>query len=139
MSVVYRMGDSRQLKIDSITVTIQPLDYKVKSDMQSLIMDGRAMDAAILGIKNGIKEIKGLVLPDGSEYELGRDEKGILDDDTVNDLLNIPESAKINLVAIRLLDGMPQREFIDPQTGETLEGVSFVKEKTPRKKPQRSK
>lgn len=133
MSVVYKLTDTRDLKIDNIVVTIRPLDYKTKSDMQALIMSGKYLDSAILGLKHGVKDIKGLKNPDGTDYELSKSEDAI-EESSINDILNIPEASKLNVVALALINGMPQKEFVDPETGKSLSGVSFVKEKSTRKK-----
>ena len=134
MSVVYRLTDRRRLKIDDIEVVIAPLDYKVKADMQALIIQGRPMDAAILALKHGIKDVDGLTLSDGSKYELEKDDSGALSEQAINDLLNIPQSEKINLVSISLLHGMPQKQFTDPETGKSLAGVKFVEKPASKKK-----
>lgn len=136
MSVVYRLTDRRRVKIDDIVVSIAPLDYKVKSDMQALILAGKAMDAAILGLKNGVKAIEGLSLADGSEYTIDVKSDGV-SDACINDLLNIPQSNSLNLIALSLLNGMPQKEFTDPETGKALEGVKFVEKPEPKKRKAR--
>lgn len=129
MSIVYRINDVIDLKINDLIVSISPLNYKVKADMQSYIMAGKPMDAASVALKNAIKKIKGLCLPDGSEYELEFDASGCLSDSCISDLLNIPEATKLNIVAVSLINGIPQGEFIDAETGKPLEGVKFVKTK----------
>jgi len=135
MSVVYRMNDKREVKVDGIVVSLSPLNYKVKADMQANVMAGKPMDAAVLALKHGVKEIKGLTLLDGSEYSLEFDADGALKDSCIDDLLNIPESSKLNVMAISLINGMPQGEFLDPESGKPMAGVKFVEQKkTSRKK-----
>lgn len=126
MSVVYRIKDTFDVKIGDVVFKISPLDYKVKADMQANVLAGKPMSAAILALKHSVKSVEGLTLEDGSPYELSKDEDGSLDNDAINDLLNIPESAKLNVIAISLIHGMPQGEFVDPETGKPLDGVKFV-------------
>jgi len=134
MSVVYRVSDTRELKIDSVTVTLRPLDYKIKADMQASVMAGKPMDAAVMALKHCIKGIKGLKLGDGKTYELEFETDGALKENHIDDLLNIPESAKLSVIAVGLINGMPEGEFMDPETGVQMEGVKFVKRTAPRKK-----
>lgn len=127
MSVVYRVNDTFDIKIGDVVFAISPLNYKVKADMQSYVMAGKPMDAAVLALKNAVKSVSGLKLPDGSNYELEFDASGQLKDSSIDDLLNIPESGKLNVIAISLVNGMPQGEFIDPETGKPMSGVKFSK------------
>jgi hypothetical protein len=127
MSTVYTMSDKRQLKIDDVTITISPLDYKTKADMQACVIAGRPMDAAVLALKHSIKGVSGLKLEDGSGYSLPMDPDGTVSDAGINDLLNIPQSSRLSAVCISLIHGMPQGEFIDPETGKPIKGVKFVK------------
>lgn len=134
MSVVYRISDTFDVKIGQVTFKISPLDYKTKADMQSKVISGKPMDAAVLALKNAVKDVSGLKLPDGSSYKLEMEENGSLSDNTINDLLNIPEAAQLNVVAISLIHGIPQGEFLDPETGKPMEGVKFIKKGSSRKK-----
>lgn len=133
MSVVYRVTDRFDVEIDNIVVSLSPLDYKVKADMQANVIAGKPMDAAVLALKHCIKDVKGLKLADGSDYELKFDGDS-LSEDTISDLLNIPESSKLNVIAIGLIHGMPKGEFLDPETHKPMEGVKFVDKKSTRKK-----
>ncbi len=136
MSVVYTIDDKIDLKIGSVVVTISPLNYKVKSDMHALVLAGKHMDCAVLGMRHSIKSISGLTNSNGSDYKLKFDESGALADACIDDLLNISESENLSTIALQLMRGMPQGEFTDPLDGKKLKGVSFVKEEksTSRKK-----
>lgn len=134
MSVVYRVNDKFDIKIGEVVFSISPLNYKVKADMQSLVIAGKPMDAAVLALKNSVKSVSGLKLPNGSEYSLEFKDNGELEDACIDDLLNIPESSKLNVIAISLIHGMPQGEFLDPETNKPMEGVKFVKKASARKK-----
>jgi len=134
MSVVYRVSDTFDLKIGNVVFSISPLDYKVKADMQANVIAGKPMDAAVLALKNSVKSVSGLKTPDGSDYEIDFETDGSMSEDCINDLLNIPEASKLNVIAISLIHGMPQGEFLDPETGKPMDGVKFVKKATSRKK-----
>jgi hypothetical protein len=134
MSVIYSMDDTRDVKVDDVVFTLRPLDYLKKSQMETAISQGNFMDAAVVALKSGIKDVKGLKRPDGTEYKLEFDESDMLTDRSINDLLNIPQNSKLSVIAFSMLNGISQSEFVDPQTGEPLEGVKFV-EKPKAKKP----
>ena len=129
------MSDRIPVKIHDMTVKISPLSYDVKSACQSLIMNGNHMEAAVYALKNSIKEIDGLENEDGSKYQLQFSE-GQISQDSIDEILNVPGSDEMQLVAISLLQGIP-KEFVDPGTGKKLTGVEFLKE--PSRKKARSR
>jgi hypothetical protein len=133
MSTVYRTSDRIDIKIDSVVFTVSPMDYKTKADIQSNVIAGRIMDAAVVALKNSVKDVKGLKNYDGSQYSLEFDENKILTDECINDLLNISESDKLSLVAVSLTQGMPKDQFTDDK-GRPVEGVSIVKRKASSRK-----
>lgn len=105
--------------------------------MQALILQGKPMDAAVLALKSSIKDVEGLEDMSGSDYELDFVENE-LSDHCIDDLLNIAQGTTLNLVAIELLNGVPD-EFTDPNTGQKLAGVEFVKEEKSAGKKSRRK
>ena len=135
MTKLYRLSDKISIKIDGITIKISPLSFAQKSEMQSLLITGKPMDivqAAHYAVKCAVKEVSGIKLYDGSDYEVEYD-GDVLTDECVSDLFNIPQKDKIGLICTELLNGIPDG-FIDPQTGDKLEGVSIVRSKSPAKK-----
>lgn len=84
------------------------------------------MQAAGEAIKCGIKNIAGLKLADGSDYELNFDDNNELTDESVDDLLNLEESGKLTNICAALVNGIP-KEFVNAYTGKKLEGVEFIK------------
>lgn len=134
MSVVYKVSDTFEVKIDSITVSMSPLDHKIKADMQSSVIAGKPMDAAVIALRHSIKGIKGLKNVDGSAYQLEFEADGSLKEEHIDDLLNIPESVSLNVIAIGLINGVPEGEFLDPESGQPMEGVKFIKKASSRKK-----
>lgn len=138
MSIVYRVSDTFDVKIGKVTFTMSPLNYKVKADMQANVIAGKPMDAAVIALQNSIKNVVGLKNMNGSEYSLEFDKNGVLKVQCVDDLLNIPESSDLSVIAIGLVNGMPQGDFIDPQTGKPLKNVKFLKKaEAPKKKQAR--
>lgn len=132
MSVIYGTNDRIRVKIGGLVFSISPLTFKTKSDMQALVMKGDAMGAAALAVKHAVKSIDGVKRPDGSVYEL-EFEDGVLSDNAIDDLLNIPQGTKLSQIAVELINGMP-KEFVDATTGTKMEGVEIVKESKSRKK-----
>lgn len=124
MARIYKTSDRVKIKVDGLVVHISPLTYQVKSEMQSLIIAGKPMDAAVLSFKNAIKKIEGLTDQNDDEYKV-EFENGVLTDGCVDDLMNIQQGTKLNLISIALLNGLPE-EFENPNTGLALEGVSYV-------------
>lgn len=135
MAKIYRTTDIIPINIDGLVVNISPLTFEQKMQVQSEILKGgvqSAMRAAALACKSSIKDIKGIYNQDGTQYKVDLD-GGKLSDQTWDDLQNIEQSAKIITVCLNLLNGIP-KEFVDPETGKTLDGVSIIKETTKAKK-----
>lgn len=134
MAIVYRKEDRIKVKVGNITVKISPLTYREKAEAQAMIMSNTTnagMDGSLYALKCCIKEIEGLKLPDGSKYEL-KFEDDKLTDECVDDLTNIEENDKLFLACLAFLNGIPKK-FINPITGEELEGVKIIKEKSGKK------
>lgn len=131
MARIYKMADRIPIKIDDMVIHISPLNYENKAICQGLILNGRHMDAAVHALKNAIKDIDGLETADGSKYEL-EIENNQLTNDCLDELLNVQGSDKMQLVAISLLQGIPD-SFTDPVSGKEIDGISFVKEPSGKK------
>lgn len=137
MAKIYRTSDRIKINVEGLVVHISPLTYQKKAEMQALILQGKPMDAAVLALKSSIKDVEGLEDMSGSDYELDFVENE-LSDHCIDDLLNIAQGTTLNLVAIELLNGVPD-EFTDPNTGQKLAGVEFVKEEKSAGKKSRRK
>ena len=130
---VYSTDEIIKIKIEGLTLSVSPLTYKQKDEIQSLFMNGQALEGAVTSMRYAIKDIEGLKNSDGSKFEL-KTKAGVIDDRTVDMLLNAPFGTKMNLVCVSLLNGIPS-QFLHPETGKPLEGVSFVESrKATRKK-----
>lgn len=132
---VYKTTDKINIKIDDIVITISPLSFEVKTQIQSEIVNGGALamiSAAKNSIKHSVKGIKGLENLDGTPYVL-EFEDNVLTDECVSDLLNIDQDSKISFVCTQLLQGV-QNTFTDPQTGKPIKGISIEAPKRSEKK-----
>ena len=134
---IYRLSDRIPLLIDDITVTISPLSFQEKTEIQSLMLSAtddpmKTMVAARLAIKYAVKDIQGLSYADGTDFAIVS-ENGTMSDNSVDELLNIPLSHKLIAVCSQLIAGIPSG-FSDPVTGKKLAGVSFKKETVKKKR-----
>ena len=137
--IIYRKEDRITIKINKLTVKLAPLSYEEKATAETLILENTqrsSMDGSIYAVKCAVKDIKGLKLPDGSDYEL-EFENNILTDKCIDDLTNIEGNNELFIACLGLLNGVPS-EFINPLTGEKLEGVEIVKEKSEKKAGKKS-
>ena len=121
---VYSTDDIIKINIEGLTLSVSPLTYKQKDEIQSLFLSNKALEGAVKAMRYAIKDIEGLKNRDGSDFKLKR-KAGQLDDRTVDMLLNAPFGTKMNLVCVSLLNGIPD-QFLHPETGKPLEGVSYV-------------
>lgn len=135
MAVIYKKSDRIKVKVDDIILTLAPLSYHEKSQVQAVLLEKGefgALESTKLAIKYALKDIDGVENVDGSKYELELDDEGV-SDDAIDDLFNLEQSTKMSVVCMSLINGVP-KDFVNPHTGERLEGVSLVKEKKSRKK-----
>lgn len=128
MARIYRLTDRIPVKIDGITVTISPLSFDQKIELQSLMLQAKAdpmfaVKGARLAIKYAVKGIEGLEDSSGQPY-IVLVENGQLSDECVDDLLNLQENSKIITLCSQLINGVP-RVVIDPSTGKQMDGISF--------------
>jgi len=132
MAIIYRKKDRLKIQIDDIEVHLRPLTYHEKSEVSAEIMNGKISDATMKAIKYSLKDLKNVQTPDGESYELEFD-GDYLTEDCVNDILNLGHSDKLTYVCYAILNTIPD-EFVHPETGLPLEGVSIIKGKSPEKK-----
>lgn len=135
---IYKTTDRLDICIDDITVTVAPLNYIHKSEVQAKLVEAANGDtmAGLLGarlaVQYAVKKIKGISNSDDTPYEL-EFEGDIITDGCADDLLNSFLSLKLQLVCYSLLTGVTE-EFLDPSTGQKLEGVDLIKKKKPKNK-----
>lgn len=131
MSILYRTSDRIDVKVDDLEVVISPLSFAQKTVIQNSVLEQTAEGAtkgAALAIKYSVKGIRGIKTMDGKDYEVEFDSDGNLTDECLDDLLNISHSQKIMIMSLNLINGVP-KEFVNPETNEKLEGVSFLGKK----------
>jgi hypothetical protein len=129
MRRIYKTTDVIKLKVGGLVVGIRPLTYSQKADIQAKLLnqkDMRAMmDGAVEALRCSLVSIDGVQNFDGSPFVYSPE----TDFDNV---LNLIEANDLTKLSLNLLNGIPD-QFVDPRTGEPIEGVSFVEE-SPEKK-----
>lgn len=130
MTKIYKTTDKVPVTIDDITFFISPLSYFQKSELEQHMhkyLDTReiihAQNAAFKAIKYAVKGISGVTCLDGSDYDLEFEDK-VLSDTCVDDLLNMEQSSRLSAICSSLINGLIT-DIKDPETGESLEGISF--------------
>ena len=82
-------------------------------------------ESAAEALKCAIKGVEGLTLSDGKDYSLEFDDNKELTDECLDDLLNLEVAGELTTISVSLLNGVP-KEFVNPNTGEKLDGVEYV-------------
>ncbi len=137
---IYKLSDRIKIKINEVTVSISPLSFQQKSEIQGHMLEAakgdlaRGMEGARLAIKYAIKDIEGFEDSEGEKYKLEM-ENNILSDEDSENLLNTEMSNEIASVCLAFLSSVPS-EIIDANTGEPMEGVEVI---LPKSKAQKKK
>ena len=133
MAKIYKTTDRIKLKIGGVTVSVAPLTFNQKNEIQLVMYDAAKnkdtmgiLKAAFLCVKYAVKHIEGVEQADGSPYKL-ESENGSLTDDSVNDLFSLEESDNLSMVCINLLQSRYDN-FINIETKEKLAGVEVITE-----------
>lgn len=132
MSKIYRISDRIKVKVGDLIAIIGPLTRHQKQEVQTAFMQGKMADGTALAIKYGLKSIEGLETVDGDEYKIKSD-KGGLNDSTIDDLFNIPEFNLLSAACISKVNSF-DTDFKNKETGEEIDGVSFIEVVSPAKK-----
>lgn len=135
MAKIYRTTDIIPLNIDGLVVNVSPLSFEQKMQIQSEVLKGgpqAAMRAAKLACQYAVKDIKGIEAADDTEYKV-EIKDGKISDECWDDLQNIEQTQKLITVCLGLINGIP-KEFVNPETGKAIPGVSLVKDNTKAKK-----
>lgn len=134
MARIYKTSDRIKVKVDGLVFIISPLSFDQKAEIQALAASGdlyKGLQAAKLAVKYAVKDVEGLKDGEG-EYQ-PQLQDNILDDQSLDDIFNLEQNEKLAFACLNLLQSIP-KEFMDPHTGNKLEGVSFVKESSGKKK-----
>lgn len=124
--IVYTKNDRIKVKMNDLVITLAPLTYMQKSNVQNEI-NKDPMSGSVLTLKYCIKGIDGLQNVDGSKYEL-QFENEMLTDEAIDDLTNIHGIESLYIAALNLVNGVPEY-FYNPMNGNKLEGIEIVKNK----------
>lgn len=130
MTRLISVNERIPIKIDGITIHVSPLTYLEKMQLQDYMMKAvngnlsEAMKGAAMAIKFSVKDIEGVKDSQGYKYKLEFEENGRhLTDESVDNLLNLPQNNKIIATCSSLLEGIPIEGVKHPQTGKPLEGI----------------
>jgi len=116
---------------ESLKFTFKQLTYKEKNTIAGLttkLQNGSTVIDSSLNcfyvLKYGLEKVEGLVNPDGSAWELVK-ENDINTDESIDALLNSKVSNGLIWAAHNMLEGIPDK-IINPITGLEVEGVKIV-------------
>ncbi len=122
---VYKLTDKISLKIDEIEIKFSPLSYQQKQEVLSVMTEAqkegsvaKMNDGIILALKYSLKSVSGLKNDDETDYQITF-ENEMVSQDSIETILNLPMSSKMQTIAGKLLNGVPS-DF-------EIEGVSYIK------------
>tara|TARA_Y100001936_G_C16091405_1_gene686522 strand:- start:6447 stop:6875 length:429 start_codon:yes stop_codon:yes gene_type:complete len=130
--IIYRSTDRVKVEIDGINFKISPLTFQQKQELQGHMIKAvsgdmnEAMISVSKSLKYCLKDMSGVfyIDEDGQkrEYKLSF-EDGVLTDDCIDELLNMPFSSKLNSVCSAMLQGVPEK-ILDAD-GNEIEGIKI--------------
>ena len=121
---IYKLTDRVTIKIEGLTFKLAPLSWQKKAEIQALMVEGKHTEGSVMCVKECVKDVQGLETLAGEKYEI-RLEDGVLSEESLNDIMNIEDSAKLMLACASLVNGIP-KEIVHPVSGERIEGVQVV-------------
>ncbi len=132
--IIYRKQDRVKVEIDGIEFKISPLTFQQKNDLQAHMMKAvqgdmqEAMISVRKALKYCLKDMKGVYYIDENgdkrEYQLQLENSEITDD-CIDEILNMPFSAKLNSVCSAMLQGIPDK-IVDGE-GKEIKGIKIKK------------
>ncbi len=136
MAKIYRTSDRIPIRIGDIVITVSPLSFDQKTELQTVMMSAakdpmNAVRGARLAIKFAVKGVNGLEDMDGKPYKAETGEDGLLTDVCVDELLNMDETPKLIAACSQLIGGVPS-VILDPTTREPMKGISVELPKKPK-------
>lgn len=132
--VVYKTTDRIRIKIGELEFKLAPLtfDQKRQCSQSSRVESGKLIEDGLMtaykSLHFSVKEVKGLINPDGTEYKLSFDDNNNITQDCIDDLFNFEFSERLMIACYNLVSGIP-KVIIDPVTGKPIEGVEIVQGK----------
>ena len=136
MIVVHDVNDVLKIDICGIIFHVSPLTQRQKMDVMNSwsTKSGEATNNSLAAVEKlmryMIRDVEGLSTSNGSSYRLEK-EDGKLTDRCIDNLLNLPISTKLTVALQNFITSIPEKEFIDFQTGKKLEDVKFVSKEDP--------
>ena len=130
MIKIYRQSDRIPLEISGVKFLIKPLSYREKMEITKAISmkEGEQLETilqtTLLLMKFSIKGVEGIAYHDGSPLELQFDESGELSEESVNELLSMEITAKLNLALGQFANGIPDK--VVDENGKPLEDVKIL-------------
>lgn len=114
--IVYKMSDRIPIEIGEVKFWVSPLSYGQKMELASCSstvsgeqkIDGQKF--ATLLMKFSIKEVEGITNFDGTPYVISFDKDGTLSQDSLDELLQIEQSASVLKAATHLFTSMSDYE-----------------------------
>jgi hypothetical protein len=129
--LVRKTTQSVPVEIDGVTFMFRPLSMAEKTELMSSLDRDNSPSALLAWTKSviarSLRDIRGLTNEDGTDYRATFD-GGMLSNESMDDLLNLPIADKIMLVGGLFIKGVPQDgQLIHPQTGEPIAGIVVKK------------
>lgn len=120
---------------DMVTAYFAPLTMADKTRLVSLAPNAQTADTLSViefsrsVIKASLKDIKGLTNSDDSQYVLEMGSDGLVKDECLEDIMNLPELfSKVMTVSSMFLSGVPKEgQLISPVDGKPIEGIVVKK------------
>lgn len=130
---VFKKTDRVWIDVGEAQFAFAPIDVQSKQKLYAKA--GTIKDDDTMGlefakdiVKLTLKDCKGILNSDGSDYKLIFDSNGLLCDDSIEDLLNTDIAAQLITITSSFLAGMPSGDvIINPADGKPVEGVKVLK------------
>lgn len=121
---IFTTEDRISVKIGELVFKLAPLTFRQKMEVQTFLTEKKTVEGIMLCVRYALKDASGLEKQDGSKYELKFDDKGILSEQSLDDILNADQGQKLQIVCAQLINAIPSQldgiegvEILHPQTG----------------------
>jgi len=127
---VYRQSDRIPLEISGVKFSIKPLSYFEKMEITKAIsvQDGTQLETILettkLLMKFSVKEVDGIIYPDGTPLKLNFDDSGNLVDESINEMLSMELTKDLNNALGQFVNGVP--EHIVDENGKQMKNVKII-------------
>lgn len=130
MLIAYKPSDRITLKIQGVEFKISPMTYEQKMKAQSsIVMSGgdkieNIAKATKAIVQMSVKEVKGIVFADGSDFECEL-VNGELSEDCVDALLNTSIHGELGASLMQMMTQISDKIYM-PGTNDVMEGVEVI-------------